>query len=202
MSTSTWSRPWWRTRLPVRADADRRAAARATGTAAGPRHLQRFGDAYRWPDGSWTTSGSTPTRRIQHSAERTSTLADASPTRSPTPESHRSARGGTRRSVAWWLTRRTWTGRASSSSSTRTSAGPSWMTRRWVEHYLPQWTTPERSAARYDLEAWSAAPAHRRRTSPHWRVEDGEMRVSEPPDRDRVGADSARRTAPTRTDPT
>ncbi len=22
---------------------------------------------------------------------------------------------------------------------------------RWVPHYLPQWTTPDRSAARYDL---------------------------------------------------
>lgn len=48
---------------------------------------------------------------------------------------------------------------------------------RWVAHYLPQWTTPERSAARYDL-----APGRLRlridADQPAWRVEDGEMRVS------------------------
>jgi len=48
---------------------------------------------------------------------------------------------------------------------------------RWVPHYLPHWTTPDRSAARYDLspgvlrlriDADQAA----------WRPEDGELRVS------------------------
>jgi hypothetical protein len=48
---------------------------------------------------------------------------------------------------------------------------------RWVAHYLPHWTTPERSAARYQLE-----PGLLRlcidADQPVWRVEDGEMRVS------------------------
>jgi hypothetical protein len=48
---------------------------------------------------------------------------------------------------------------------------------RWVAHYLPQWTTPERSAARYELQ-----PAVLRlridADQPAWRVEDGELRVS------------------------
>jgi len=48
---------------------------------------------------------------------------------------------------------------------------------RWVAHYLPHWTTPERSAARYDLR-----PGRLRlridADQPAWRVEDGEMRVS------------------------
>ena len=48
---------------------------------------------------------------------------------------------------------------------------------RWIAHYLPHWTTPERSAARYDL-----CPGLLRlridRDQPAWRVADGEMRVS------------------------
>jgi hypothetical protein len=48
---------------------------------------------------------------------------------------------------------------------------------RWVAHYLPQWTTPERSAARYELR-----PGFLRlridADQPAWRVEDGGMRVS------------------------
>ena len=48
---------------------------------------------------------------------------------------------------------------------------------RWVAHYLPQWTTPERSAARFDLE-----PGRLRLRidvdQPAWRIEDGELRVS------------------------
>src|SRR5690349_1015474 len=48
---------------------------------------------------------------------------------------------------------------------------------RWIAHYLPQWTTPERSAAHYEL-----APGLLRlridADQPAWRVEDGEMRVS------------------------
>ena len=48
--------------------------------------------------------------------------------------------------------------------------------RRWVAHYLPQWTTPDRSAARYELEPgvlrlriYADQPAG---------VADGELRVS------------------------
>jgi hypothetical protein len=48
---------------------------------------------------------------------------------------------------------------------------------RWVPHYLPQWTTPDRSAARYDL-----SPGRLRlridADQPAWRPEDGELRVS------------------------
>jgi hypothetical protein len=50
-------------------------------------------------------------------------------------------------------------------------------TTRWVPHYLPQWTTPDRSAARYDL-----SPGRLRlridADQPAWRPEDGELRVS------------------------
>jgi hypothetical protein len=48
---------------------------------------------------------------------------------------------------------------------------------RWIPDYLPHWTTPERSAARYEL-----CPGLLRlridADQPAWRVEDGEMRVS------------------------
>src|SRR5215213_4704105 len=54
---------------------------------------------------------------------------------------------------------------------------PSLAPERWVAHYLPQWTTPDRSAARYDLR-----PGRLRlridADQPAWRAEDGEMRVS------------------------
>lgn len=49
--------------------------------------------------------------------------------------------------------------------------------RRWVPHYLPHWTTPERSAARYSI----AGGVLRLRIDvdqPAWRPEDGELRVS------------------------
>src|SRR3954452_24354909 len=56
-------------------------------------------------------------------------------------------------------------------------AGAALSADRWVAHYLPQWTTPERSAARYDL-----VPRGLRlridADQPAWRTEDGEMRVS------------------------
>jgi Glycosyl hydrolases family 16 len=56
-------------------------------------------------------------------------------------------------------------------------SGPSLDGQRWVAHYLPQWTTPERSAARYEL-----GPGVLRlridADQPAWRLEDGEMRVS------------------------
>src|SRR4051812_40349693 len=47
----------------------------------------------------------------------------------------------------------------------------------WVDHYLPHWTTPDRSAARYTL-----GPDRLRLLvevdQPAWRPEDGSMRVS------------------------
>jgi hypothetical protein len=48
---------------------------------------------------------------------------------------------------------------------------------RWVAHYLPHWTTPERSAARYELEP-GLLRLRVDADQPAWRVEDGEMRVS------------------------
>lgn len=47
----------------------------------------------------------------------------------------------------------------------------------WVDHYLPQWTTPERSAARYD---WPSDGIRLRidADQPAWREADGPMRVS------------------------
>lgn len=48
---------------------------------------------------------------------------------------------------------------------------------RWVAHYLPQWTTPERSAARYELEG-GILRLRIDADQPAWRLEDGEMRVS------------------------
>ena len=56
-------------------------------------------------------------------------------------------------------------------------SGPDLDTGRWLAHYLPHWTTPERSAARYDL----AADGLRLRIDadqPAWRDADGPMRVS------------------------
>ncbi len=48
---------------------------------------------------------------------------------------------------------------------------------RWVPHYLPQWTTPDRSAARYELHpGWLRLRIDA--DSPAWRPEDGELRVS------------------------
>ncbi|MFD3448657.1 glycoside hydrolase family 16 protein [Microbacteriaceae bacterium 4G12] len=48
---------------------------------------------------------------------------------------------------------------------------------RWVDHYLPQWTTPERSAARYDLGE-RGLRLRIDADQPAWRDEDGELRVS------------------------
>jgi hypothetical protein len=48
---------------------------------------------------------------------------------------------------------------------------------RWVDHYLPHWTTPDRSAARYEF----CPDGLRLRIDwdqPAWRPEDGSMRVS------------------------
>ena len=56
-------------------------------------------------------------------------------------------------------------------------AGPDLRTSWWIDHYLPQWTTPDRSRARYDL-----GPRGLRlridADQPDWRPEDGPSRVS------------------------
>jgi hypothetical protein len=49
--------------------------------------------------------------------------------------------------------------------------------RRWIPHYLPHWTTPERSAARYDLRP-GLLRLRIDADQPAWRPADGEMRVS------------------------
>src|ERR671933_2689117 len=56
-------------------------------------------------------------------------------------------------------------------------AGPDLDPARWVPHYLPHWTTPERSAARYDLRP-GVLRLRIDADQPAWRPEDGEMRVS------------------------
>ncbi|MFH5821187.1 glycoside hydrolase family 16 protein [Georgenia sp. AZ-5] len=48
---------------------------------------------------------------------------------------------------------------------------------RWVAHYLPHWTTPERSAARFDLDAHGLR-LRIDADQPAWRPENGPMRVS------------------------
>jgi hypothetical protein len=48
---------------------------------------------------------------------------------------------------------------------------------RWIPHYLPHWTTPERSAARYELRP-RLLRLRIDADQPAWRLEDGEMRVS------------------------
>jgi len=55
-------------------------------------------------------------------------------------------------------------------------AGPVLDPGRWVDHYLPHWTTPERSAARYRLEDGLRLLVEA--DQPAWRPEDGAMRVS------------------------
>lgn len=56
-------------------------------------------------------------------------------------------------------------------------SGPDLDPDRWVGHYLPHWTTPERSAARYELEG-GVLRLRIDADQPAWRLEDGEMRVS------------------------
>ena len=48
---------------------------------------------------------------------------------------------------------------------------------RWVAHYLPQWSTPERSAARYDLEA-GVLTLRIDADQPPWLPEGDQLRVS------------------------
>jgi beta-glucanase (GH16 family) len=47
----------------------------------------------------------------------------------------------------------------------------------WVPHYLPHWTTPDRSAARYDLDD-DGLRLRIDADQPHWRPEDAPLRVS------------------------
>lgn len=48
---------------------------------------------------------------------------------------------------------------------------------RWLPHYLPHWSTPERSAARFDLYG-DTLRLRVDADQPAWRPEDGELRVS------------------------
>jgi hypothetical protein len=48
---------------------------------------------------------------------------------------------------------------------------------RWIDHYLPHWTTPERSQARYALDG-EGLRLLIEADQPAWRLEDGAMRVS------------------------
>jgi hypothetical protein len=48
---------------------------------------------------------------------------------------------------------------------------------RWIDHYLPHWTTSERSAARYVLDG-DGLRLLIEADQPEWRPEDGPMRVS------------------------
>jgi hypothetical protein len=49
--------------------------------------------------------------------------------------------------------------------------------RRWVAHYLPHWTTPERSAARYRLTD-AGVELRIEEDQPDWRPQDAPLRVS------------------------
>jgi hypothetical protein len=55
--------------------------------------------------------------------------------------------------------------------------GPALDPGRWTAHYLPHWTTPERSAARYELRP-GVLRLRIDADQPAWRPEDGELRVS------------------------
>lgn len=55
--------------------------------------------------------------------------------------------------------------------------GPSLDPDRWIDHYLPHWTTPDRSAARYSLGP-DGLTLRIDADQPAWRLEDGPMRVS------------------------
>ena len=48
---------------------------------------------------------------------------------------------------------------------------------RWIDHYLPHWTTPDRSAARYTITG-DGLQLRIDADQPAWRPEDGELRVS------------------------
>lgn len=56
-------------------------------------------------------------------------------------------------------------------------AGNALDTDRWLDHYLPHWTTPDRSAARYSLDG-AGIRLLIEADQLAWRTEDGPMRVS------------------------
>jgi hypothetical protein len=56
-------------------------------------------------------------------------------------------------------------------------SGPELHSGTWIDHYLPQWTTPERSAARYDRHG-DGLRLRIDADQPAWREADGPMRVS------------------------
>ncbi|WP_229069944.1 glycoside hydrolase family 16 protein [Actinoplanes sp. DH11] len=55
--------------------------------------------------------------------------------------------------------------------------GPGLRADLWVDHYLPHWTTPERSHARYDVDA-RGLRLRIDADQPDWRPEDAPLRVS------------------------
>jgi len=57
-------------------------------------------------------------------------------------------------------------------------AGPGLDAGRWVDHYLPQWTTPDRSRARYDRPAGGGLRLRIDADQLDWRAEDAPLRVS------------------------
>jgi hypothetical protein len=57
-------------------------------------------------------------------------------------------------------------------------AGPGLDAGRWVDHYLPHWTTPDRSRARYDLPAGGGLRLRIDADQLDWRPEDAPLRVS------------------------
>src|SRR3954467_9802860 len=56
-------------------------------------------------------------------------------------------------------------------------AAPDLDSGRWIAHYLPHWTTPDRSAARFSLGGGELRLLIEG-DQPAWRPEDGPMRVS------------------------
>jgi hypothetical protein len=56
-------------------------------------------------------------------------------------------------------------------------SGPTLDPGTWIDHYLPQWTTPERSVARYDRHG-DGLRLRIDADQPAWREADGSMRVS------------------------
>src|SRR5688500_12952923 len=48
---------------------------------------------------------------------------------------------------------------------------------RWIDHYLPPWSTPDRTAARYARDGTALRPLIDA-AQPAWRLEDGPMRGS------------------------
>lgn len=56
--------------------------------------------------------------------------------------------------------------------------GPTLDPGRWIDHYFPHWTTPDRSAARYAFVPGGGLRLRIDHDQPPWRIEDGPMRAS------------------------